>query len=311
MLGALILLVCGNLSGQEPPVAIGSLGARVARTFSPVQVGTAGRWQFAHPRATAIFGANVKSLREFSKQPALAPLLDAAPVGSELIRKALDSVDELYISVEGGKSAQPLILLIGQFGDPIIRDMLQLGDAVTAANAVLIGDAASVAAAKRRIRSHTVSPAALMAPARELSESYDLWFAGSAAGAGSLPPQANALLDGVDGLSFGLRMRQRLSAELNVRASGTQAIQKLLALYEAAKAAPPADPRERQVWEAVAKGVTVDQTPAGLRLKLDLDPAALPMDVARELRLRPPPRRSIRILGAEDGPREIPLTSPH
>lgn len=296
---------------EPEPVISAPVSVLAPRAAAAVTVPPGRKWRFAHPGATVLAGIRLKELR---KTNLLAQWLGVLPGhAASMAGPLLEELDEVYVSLEmNRKSAQPVILLLGRLQSAQIREALQLPSEAGTTGAVLLGEAAVVTAAKRRIRTPPAAmPGKLFGQAFEVSPFYDLWIVGDAAGLASpeVPPD-------VTSFSFGLNVRDFITADLRVRTETTAGRDNLMALFEAARARVQSTAEGREAWDQLARNLKIDKRDDGLRFYVQIDPARLPAALAYPLgplAAAPPgrpARRSVVIQGQEGGNREIPYSTP-
>ncbi len=310
--------VCGQTADPSPitrtleaaPVISAPVSVFAPRTAVAAVVAPGRKWRFAHPGAAVLAGLRLKELRKLK----LLDLLYPAGGGHALIGPLLEDIDEVYLSLDGGrKSTQPILLLIGKFQTPAVREALRLPAEAATSGAVLLGEPVAVAAARRRLRTPPPSlPGKLFDQALELSPFQDFWIAANAANLAT--PEA---LRDVAALTLGIRFREIVSADLNVFTPSASAAASLFALFEAARDQARSTIEGKEAWDQLAQNLKIERRDDGLRFHLQVDPAQIPAGTAQRLGGRIPVtssgrtgRRSVRIQGLEEGAKEIPY-SPH
>lgn len=311
---AALALCFFTLQAQDPDPVITIPGrATSTRTTAVLELTPGQLWRFPQPASAMMMGLNVKAFRE-SVEGRRAIAIWAGQIPPSFVR-ALESFDEVYVAVEGGrKKKEPLVLITGRFDDEMVAALLQLKQPAAAGNAVLIGDAVSVAAARRRIRTASAPEGSLVAAAKKLIPRHDLWIAGSADPLSAVP--AAPALDGVEGVQGGISFRDTIRAEVNFETSSPEASAQLMAMFQAAMQQASEARSSSEQWEQIARNTRIERHETGVRIRLEIDPKDLPLPagapdaIAQLPVIGKPARRSVTIHGMEGGVREIPYSQP-
>lgn len=298
------------LAAQDPdPVIVIPGRATSTRNATALQLAAGQLWRFPQPGCALMVGFNIKAFRESAEgRQALALLAASLP---EPYPAALESFDEIFVSVEAGrKKSEPLVLITGRFDREAVAAMLQLKTPVEAgANAVLIGDAVAVAAARRRMRTASSPEGTLAAAAKKLKAQHDIWIAGSTEPLGAMP--AAGMLEDIQSVQGGLSFRETVRAEVNIETVSPSASARILDLFEAGMKQAAETEKNSDQWNRIAKGIRAEQHDTGVRFRVELDPKDLPTPagsstIARLPSLGRPAKSSVTIHGLEGGDREIP-----
>jgi hypothetical protein len=182
---------------------------------------------------------------------------------------------------------------------------------------ILIGDGAEVRRAIDRASAGSLPPAdGILAHAADLSSKKDIWMAGNPPpGAMKGSPGAAQMMSGVSDFELGISFQLGLALELsfsaeNPKSAGTlaQGVQSLIAVIAMSDAGSPRT--------GILKQVRISSEDSRVRLSLHLEPSQLRklMEDANAIPAihpaEPSPPKTIRIIGLEQGPVEVPLAGP-
>jgi hypothetical protein len=278
-----------------------------ARSVTAIELpATAARTGLFAPDATVVGGINVKALRESEAGIRAAREWAGAAntAGWDLFGPLIKDLDEVWVSFDPIKNDRTVVMLLGRFRNPLWAQILQTQSDLQTANAIIVGSAAPVADARRRLRTPGAAHP-LAAYATELAARGDLWIAGLPA---ELPSPHEAARE-VERFGFTLSLRDRLNLDLTMQAQSAEAAERLMRLFEAAKTQLDDPASGGEDAALIARNLTAAAYGAELRFRLSLDPkdvSAIAEKRMAAVPTFPPARRSVRIYGMDDGPREIP-----
>lgn len=279
--------------------------------------GTVKDWRFAHPEATMAGSFRPATLLDspFVAQ-ALAEVSKQEPQAAAMLGMAhtvLGGIREIQFSLLDNGSAEPDVLLLvsGTLDEGLLNLLAQDKAKVRRldSGALLVGNGLSLEQAAARMVSSTPALQSGVFAGAEALDGYDFWITGK------LP--ATPLAAGLDaklrGVAVGVSMRDSLDMELMLQAPSEAEARALVQSAQEALASQPAELRQRLF--SSAEGAT-----ARFRVSLPADALneavrAMPLAGlgAPGFALQPlapapvPPRRSVRIEGLDEGPKEIPL----
>lgn len=265
-------------------------------------------WRFAHPDSTLVGSVRPGALMDSSL---LASAWTVASPNDPMLAMAkglASGIKEIRFSLLDNGTPEPevIALMEGTFDDATLAVLGTQGKYRRIdANTILVGNGPSLAAAEARMHQATPLLQPRVLARTEALADYDLWISGKLP---VLPATKGLNLD-LRGLALGLSLRGNVEMELVLEAPTAAAAQALLKTVHEAEAAQPAN--MRGLLQSFADGNTAR---FHLNVLQSVAMEALrPATLTAEAKAPPPiptpqPRRAtIKIVGLDDGPREIPL----
>ncbi len=267
-------------------------------------------WRFVTPGTMLIVGVRLRPLRESEAwRSGMEQLRGFVPTGDAAgFLDSLDDIDEVWLSADAGRDAQPVLVMRGRFDGPVWRKQFSAADrATTSIDTLLMGTAAGIAAAKRRIAAATTSPVELTSIARKMAADHDIWIVANSQEllAKGLKPASNAppALAHLRGLALGITLRDPLVADLTAESDSPEAAAQIMDWIR--KSAT--DSKE---WQDLGGKMEFRQEGSAIHMRLEIDAAKAQTMLAESTRRRTPaaPGKPGKVVihGMEGGTREIP-----
>jgi hypothetical protein len=277
-------------------------------------------WNLAHPDAKVLMGLDLHSFRQSALSQPVEGQIQKGSFGmfqlprmpaAELVKE----VDQVLISSPGGKKENPpfLMILTGHFTPEHLREVSK-GDtsrfAVLDEQTVAVGDAVSVKGAIDRQRHGAKGNNQLLARAAAIAPTHDLWVVATAPPEGFQPTGVNAkeLASYVKGIDLGISFRDGLDFEMSFASKNADAAQEIARyVSEQLQAAMTGKELAGKVQ------VTSEGSRASVKFALNKDELEQAVRKAQAARAATKPGvddgkpKSIRIVGLDEGVREIPL----
>lgn len=271
-------------------------------------------WRFVPAGSMLIMGVKLRVLRESEAwRSAMGQLKGLIPTGdSRGIFDSLDDIDEVWMTSSAARLGEPIGVMRGRFDGPNWRRQIPAAYRATPSiDTLLLGTAAGIAAAKRRIAAPTPGVAQILSTAQKMAVEHDIWVVadGQELLAQGLKPAANApaALAHLRGVALGVTLRDPLVAELTAESDSAEAATQLMEWIRKS-----AD--ETKEWQDVGGKMELRQDGGTIHLRLEMDSAKMQTMIAERGRRKsaPAPGKPGKVVihGMEGGTREIPYTSP-
>lgn len=315
--------------------------------LSPLMTAQSADWRFADPGAQLIGGVDVHAVLDSplvkgALDQVAAKLGDAAPM-MQMRLSTVRGISQVYFSVTSRKDdADGLIMIKGTVDDAMLRGFLQGQAARKAsstqtimdvaridANTVLLGSQPLLLPAVERMgRPAATTANPLLARAKTLSAGNDFWIGGA------LPevPGLAVIAGGIKGISLGVSLQQQIRFQLSLSMATAEMAKQMAAQMEKSanetlrsQAGLDTKVETKVVGSTINIGSSVDTdqllkalaeklkdgipTPAGVLAANGPQTAARSNAPAQPAAPQPP--KTIKILGLDEGPREVPFPANH
>ena len=275
-------------------------------------------WNLVHPDAKALIGVDLRSFRQSALSQPVGSQIEKGSFGMFPIPRMpamefMKQVDQVLISSPGGKKENPpfLMVLAGHFSPEAVREAAKGGTPRMAAldeQTVVVGDPASVKAAVERHRQHAKSSNSLLARAAAIAPSHDLWVVATAPPEGFQPTGMNVkeLASYVKGIDLGISFRDGLDFEMSFASKNAEAAHEVAQYVSGHLQTAMAGKDPNEIAGKVQ--VTSEGSRASVKFALSKDELVQQIRKAQTARGAVDEKaKTIRIVGLDDGVREIPL----
>ncbi len=281
-------------------------------TMTPVRVAQPEHlWRFVSPATMVVAGVRLQVLRDSEGwRRAMEQVRGLAPIQAGGVLQSLDDIDEVWVAAEQGPGTQPVLVMRGRFDGPVWRKQIAAGYRRAASiDTLLMGTAAGVSAARRRIGGATLPNVEMAAVARQMAADYDVWIVanGQECMKQGLKPASGVpeALTHLRGFGLGIRLQDPLIAELRAESDSAEAAAELVAWVRRAV-------EEQQEWRDAGGKMELRQEGNAIHVRMEVDASKTRRMIAERSQPKPAPERApekprkVVIYGMEGGPREIP-----
>jgi len=291
-------------AGTRPPLR---MTAEPVKLSKPEHV-----WRFVPPGTMLIIGVKLRVLRESEAwRSVIGELKGFVPTGDARgIFDSLDDIDEVWMTSSAARMGEPIGVMRGRFDGPNWRRQIPAAYRATPSiETLLLGTAAGIAAAKRRIAAPTPGVVQIISTAQKMAAEHDIWVVASGQEllAQGLKPAANApaALAHLRGVALGITLRDPLVAELTAEFDSAEAATQIIDWTR--KSA-----EEAKEWQEVGGKMELRQDGGAIHMRLEVDSAKMQTMIAERTSRKsaPAPGKPGKVVihGMEGGTREIPYT---